>query len=68
MPRYDFTILKRRYRKTGWTLAEYGRKTGLNYTTISKALTRGTASQKTAKKMGKVLDLEYEDLVPEDAA
>lgn len=49
---------------SGWTLAEWAERTGQHYTTLQKALERGSAHQKTAKAMAKSLKLPYAALIP----
>lgn len=66
--RYDLTEVKRRFEQKPWTLAQWGIRTGLHYTTLSKALKRGTASQKSAYLMADSLGIDYRTLVIADSA
>lgn len=64
--KYDFSVIREAFRMSGWTLEEWAQRTGLHYTTLSKALDRESAHQKTAKAMAKSLKLPYAALIPAD--
>ena len=64
--KYDFTEIKLRFEKKGWTLQQWADRTGLHYSTLAKALERGAASQVTAKLMARSVGVDFETLVGEE--
>lgn len=61
--KYDFTEVRTRLAKKGWTLQQWSDRTGVHYTTLAKALERGSASQVTAKLMARSLGIDFETMV-----
>jgi Predicted transcriptional regulator with an HTH domain len=61
--RYDFKKVQEVMNERGMTLAEVGERSGVHYSTVSKALERGTAHQSTAKKICRALRIPFRELL-----
>ncbi len=61
--RYDFTKVQERIEHRGLKFVGLEKLTGLDNSTIRKALKRGTADQDTALALTKALGIPYKDIL-----
>lgn len=62
---YDFSLIRRLIQERGLTFREIQDRTGINYTTISKALDRDTAHPSTAKALARFFRVPLRNLLAE---
>jgi len=66
--KYDFTIVRERFRRTGWTLEELTKKVTpkRHLGSIGRVMKSGKASKETAKAIIRPFGITYEMILPKE--